>query len=163
MRAFILTVLLLIVVVLGLGFYLGWFRLSAQRDAANDQIHVTFDVNRGKIEQDANKARAQIGQAGRQVAQGAKDVAGKVGAALKVSHQAKGEVVKINETDARLTIHTEDNKTMTVQAEPSTKIRRNGVDVNMDSLTEGDHVLILYRDENGKNVAQSITVKPGTQ
>jgi Cu/Ag efflux protein CusF len=153
----------LIVVVLGVGFYLGWFRLSAHRDASNEQIHVTFDINRGKIEQDANKARAQVGQAGRQIAQGAKDVAGKVSAAVTGSHQAKGEVVKIDETDSRLTIHTEDNKTLTVQAEPSTKIRRNGVDVNMDSLTEGDHVLVLYRDENGKNIAQTITVKPGTE
>src|SRR6266542_3232136 len=102
MRGFLLTVLLLIVVVLGVGFYLGWFRLSAQRDAANDKIHVTFDINRGKIEQDANKARAQVGQAGRQVAEGAKEAAEKVGAVLKGNHRAKGEVVKIDEAEARL-------------------------------------------------------------
>jgi len=163
MRGFFLTLFLLIAVVLGVGFYLGWFHLGARRDAATDQVHVTFDINRGKIEQDANKVRGQAAQVGQRVEKGTKEAAAKVGTALKSDYRAKGEVTQIDGAANRVTIHTDDNKTLTVQAEGATKIRRNGVDVNMDSLTEGDHVLVLYRDENGKNVAQSITVKPGTE
>jgi hypothetical protein len=139
MRAILLALLLVVVVVLGVGFYLGWFHLSARHDAATDQVHLVFDINRGKIEQDAKKAGAP-----------------------KESHQAKGQVVEIDEATSRLSIRTADEKTLTIQAEPSTMIRRDGVDVGMDSLTQGDRVLVLYREENGKNVAESITVTPGT-
>src|SRR5262245_4069152 len=108
MRWFILTLLLVIVVVVGLGFYLGWWGISARRDAATNDLRVTLDINRGKIEQDAKKAREQVAKAGQRVAEGAKEAARTVGAAVQPNHQAKGRVVKVAEAEARLTIHTED-------------------------------------------------------
>jgi hypothetical protein len=158
MRTLLLTLFLAAVVVLGLGFYLGWFTFTAQRDPATDQVHLKFDVHRGKIAQDAKRAEEQVSEAARR----AKGAAEKAIDAVKSTHRAKGELVKVDGADARLTIHTEDNKTLTVQTQPETKIRRHGVDVNMDNLTEGDHLLVEYREENGRNVAQAITVKPKT-
>ncbi len=76
MRGFFFTLVLLTAVVLGLGFPLGWFHVSARHDASSDDIRVTFDINRGKIEQDVKKARAQIDQAAQRVAAGAGRSAG---------------------------------------------------------------------------------------
>jgi len=161
MRAFFFALLLAIVVVVGLGFYLGWFQIHTTRDNDN-KVHVTLDVNRNKIGQDTEKARERAAQVGNQVKEGVQQAAGNVAAAIH-THRAKGTVTAVDEADSRLTVQTEENKTLTVQAAPTTKIRRNGVDATMDTLTQGDHVLIEYREENGTNVASSITVRPGTE
>jgi hypothetical protein len=161
MRAFLVTVLVVIVIVVGLGFYLGWFQIHTTRDSDN-KVHVTLDVNRNKIDQDTQKAREGAAKVGNQVTEGVKKAAGNVAKAIN-THRAKGDVVSVAEADSRVTVRTEDNKTLTVKAEPTTKIRRNGVEAGMDSLTQGDHVLIEYREENGDNVASSITVRPGTE
>ena len=152
MARFLLALVVIACVVLGVGFYLGWFRIGTQRDATTDQVRLTFDVNAGKIAKDAKKGGEAI-----------RETAAKVGTAVTGGHQVKGKLAKIDETDKRLTIRTDGDKTLTVQAAPATKIRRNGVDVQMDNLAEGDEVQVLYREENGNNVAQTVTVKPGTE
>jgi hypothetical protein len=50
---------------------------------------------------------------------------------------------------------------VTVQLQPDTKIRRNDVDVNMGGLMPGDLLEVIYRDEGGKHVAETVTVLPG--
>jgi len=149
MRRLLLTFAL--AVVLGLGFYLNWFSLSARGEAATAQVHLMVEVNHGKIGQEAQQAQVP------------KEAVALLGAAPRGDVRAKGELIKLEQGDNRLTIRTSDNKTLTFVAEATTKIRRNGVDVNLDSLTEGDHVLVLYREANGKNIAQAVTVKPGTE
>jgi hypothetical protein len=161
MRGFIIALFLVVVVVVGLGFYLGWFQIHTTRDDDN-KVHVTFDINRGKIEQDAQKARESAAQVGKEVTQAVKRAGEKISAAAN-THQARGKVMAVDSADSRVTIRTDDNKQLEVRTAPATKIRRNGVDTGMDNLTQGDPVLVEYREENGTNVADSITVRPGAE
>src|SRR5271166_5545192 len=126
MRAIFFTLVLAVLIVVGLGFYLGWFQIHTTRDNDN-KVHVTLDVNRNKIDQDTQKARERAGQVGNQVKEGVQRAAGTVAAATH-TQRAKGTLAAVDEADSRLTVQTEDNKTLTIQAAPTTKIRRNGVD-----------------------------------
>ena len=161
MRAIFFTLVLAVLIVVGLGFYLGWFQIHTTRDTDN-KVHVTLDVNRNKIDQDTQKARERVAQVGKEVKEGAKRATDRVAAAVQ-THRATGDVVAVDGADSQLTVRTDDNKTLTVRTAPTTKIRRNGVEAGMDNLTEGDHILVEYREENGTNVAEAITVKPATK
>lgn len=56
-RIFILLLLLAISVV-GLGFYLGWFRVST--DQTGEKINTTITVDQEKIRQDVEKAKEKV-------------------------------------------------------------------------------------------------------
>jgi hypothetical protein len=45
---------LIVAVVAGLGFYLGWFHFSSGSDGEN--AHVTVSVDKGRIQEDKDKA-----------------------------------------------------------------------------------------------------------
>jgi hypothetical protein len=48
----------------------------------------------------------------------------------------------------------------TFAVEPSTKIRKAGKDITAGDLAAGDPVLVRYHDMGGKNVADSVMVRP---
>jgi predicted negative regulator of RcsB-dependent stress response len=48
------VLVLIVAVVLGLGFYLGWFHFSSGSDSRN--AHVTVSVDKGQIQEDKDKA-----------------------------------------------------------------------------------------------------------
>jgi hypothetical protein len=48
----------------------------------------------------------------------------------------------------------------TFAVEPSTKIRKAGKDITAADLAAGDSVLVRYHDMGGKNVADSVMVRP---
>jgi predicted negative regulator of RcsB-dependent stress response len=54
----VLFVLLLIVV--GIGFYRGWFSFSRTDDKANNKASVNFSVNRDKMKADSQKVKEEI-------------------------------------------------------------------------------------------------------
>jgi predicted negative regulator of RcsB-dependent stress response len=50
----LLGLALILAVVAGLGFYLGWFHFSSSSD--NDSAHVTMSVDKDQIQKDTDKA-----------------------------------------------------------------------------------------------------------
>jgi len=48
------VLVLIVAVVVGLGFYLGWFHFSSGSDGKN--AHVTMSVDKGRIQEDKDKA-----------------------------------------------------------------------------------------------------------
>ena len=59
-------------------------------------------------------------------------------------------------------VHVEDQAVRVEVVLPqAAKIRRNDVDVNLDGLMPGDRLEVIYRDENGKHVADKVTVLSG--
>jgi hypothetical protein len=69
--------------------------------------------------------------------------------------------MSVDEADRQLTLKTGDDRPLTVRVPAETKIRRNDVEVNMGGLMAGDRLEVIYRDEGGKHVADSVTVVPG--
>jgi hypothetical protein len=61
MKAFLFVVVLLVVGVVGLGFYRGWFLFSSDTDKADHKVNATFTVDEDKIREDKEKVQ-DLGQ-----------------------------------------------------------------------------------------------------
>ncbi len=48
------VLVLIVTLVVGLGFYMGWFHFSSGSDGTN--AHVTMSVDKGRIQEDKDKA-----------------------------------------------------------------------------------------------------------
>jgi hypothetical protein len=55
MRGFLILVVLLLVGLVGLGFYRGWFQLST--DSTEHKAHTTLTVDQDKIQEDKEKVQ----------------------------------------------------------------------------------------------------------
>ncbi|MCL5770124.1 MAG: hypothetical protein M1588_02245 [Planctomycetes bacterium] len=53
MKVFFTLLIVLVIVVIALGFYLGWFHISSA--STGNKSHVTMTVNQAKIRADKNK------------------------------------------------------------------------------------------------------------
>ena len=60
MGRLISVLLFLAVCVLALGFYLGWFGISTSRDEPGGKTQVKVQIDEGKIESDAEKAKEKV-------------------------------------------------------------------------------------------------------
>jgi predicted negative regulator of RcsB-dependent stress response len=56
---------LIVAVVAGLGFYMGWFHFSSGSDSKN--AHVAVSVDKGQIQKDKDKAVDKVKDLGQQV------------------------------------------------------------------------------------------------
>jgi hypothetical protein len=68
MKRFLIALALLVAIVLGLGFYLGWFRVSADRTDQKTNIKITIDQD--KIREDEEKAKEKVQKAGLKLKEG---------------------------------------------------------------------------------------------
>jgi predicted negative regulator of RcsB-dependent stress response len=65
MKRLLIGLVLLMVVVLGLGFYLGWFRFSTE--SAGHKTNITITVDQDKIREDEDKAKEKVQEASQKV------------------------------------------------------------------------------------------------
>src|SRR5262249_13078532 len=145
--------LILFLIVVGLGLYFDWFSFSMNRNEEGKGSGVTFNVNRERIAKDTERASQAVKNLGKKLAPaGGKDAA---------TQTVKGTLMSVNEAARQLTLKTGADQPVTVRVPTETKIRRNDVEVNMGGLMTGDLLEVIYRDEGGKHVADSVTVVPG--
>ncbi len=58
MKKFLSVLIVLAVVVVGFGFYRGWFTLSSQSSAGgNDKVNINLETDSGKIKDDVEKVK----------------------------------------------------------------------------------------------------------
>jgi hypothetical protein len=65
MNRFLIVLLLLVAGIVGLGYYLGWFRLSTDR--TDQKTNITITVDQEKIREDEAKAKEKVQEAGQKV------------------------------------------------------------------------------------------------
>ncbi len=65
MKRFFVLVLVLVVGIVGLGFYLGWFQFST--GGTDEKPNLTLTVDKDKIEKDKKKAEEELQKAGQAV------------------------------------------------------------------------------------------------
>jgi len=152
------ALLVVFLIVLGVGYYLNWFNFAVQRDAAGNRVGVSVEVNKDRIKHDSDRFDQGVSNFGKKVGEGVREAVAKT---RGQSHTVKGDLMKVEEGASRLTLQTSDNQTLAVQVEGATRIRRNNVNVNMGELMEGDHLVVAYREQDGRKVAETITVEPG--
>jgi hypothetical protein len=63
MRAILVVIVLLIVGIVGLGFYRGWFLMSSNRDSEDQKVNTTFTVDEEKIQEDKEKLQGFVDRA----------------------------------------------------------------------------------------------------
>lgn len=141
----------LIALVVGAGYFLGWFGFSTQRNTPNNEkLTVSLEVDSEKIKEDAETAR----QKAKAIGDSVQDSIAQVGA-----ETAKGTIVSIHEAENRFVVRTMDKKELTLQMEPSAKARLNNQEVGLKDFRAGDPVTVVYKVKDGKNLARSVTVE----
>jgi len=76
MRRLLIVFVLLVVGIVGLGFYQGWFRVST--DGTDDKPSATITVDKGKIHADEEKAKEKVQGFGQKVKEKTGDPTDKV-------------------------------------------------------------------------------------
>jgi hypothetical protein len=64
MKTFLIVLVLIVAAVAGLGLYRGWFAFGSEN--ASDKANVTLSVDKGKIEEDKDKAVEKVQDLGHQ-------------------------------------------------------------------------------------------------
>ena len=54
------VLVILVVVVVGPGFYRGWFVVSSGHDSASNKVDVNLTLDRDKVKQDAGKVKSKV-------------------------------------------------------------------------------------------------------
>jgi hypothetical protein len=62
MRKLLFVLLLLVVGLIALGFYRGWFSFEKTHDPGNGREGVQFEIDRNKIKPDVDKVKEKIGR-----------------------------------------------------------------------------------------------------
>ena len=141
MRA--LGFLFLLVLVLGaVGFWRGWFTVRSA--SAGDRRSVEFEVDRGKIDEDARDVRDRVGTLSRRATDKVKDVARPATANEKV---VEGSVAKVDATKRDLTVMS-GNEEIDVPVPAGVPIRRAGHDVALAELATGSRVSLTFDVQN---------------
>jgi len=70
----------------------------------------------------------------------------------------RGIVMGIEKDLARFTMHLPDDSALLIQMEHNSLLRLAGNEIDIGDLRLGDKVTVAYRAEEGRNIAQAITV-----
>ncbi len=94
MKNFLAFLAALVIVVAGLGWYLGWYRVSST-PLAGGHKKVSVDVNANKVQSDVKKGSEVVIEKGKQIVEEVSDKAAEE-AAKKTKEAVKGEVNKFD-------------------------------------------------------------------
>jgi hypothetical protein len=67
MRTLLVTLLLMVALVVGVGFYRGWFAASWDNNNSSDQVDMQVHVNKERIREDVNQVKKQVADTAQQV------------------------------------------------------------------------------------------------
>jgi hypothetical protein len=140
MRLFMFMIVLLVVVI-GVGFYRGWFAFTTEhKEGQDNKVGLKVEIDKDKIKSDAEAARNKVRGVGETVTGG---------------KTMEGTLVKV--ADGSFTMMDPANNEVSFQLEPSAKVRLRDADTRLPSLQAGDHVTVAYHEKDGKNMATSVT------
>jgi hypothetical protein len=74
MKRLNLSLIVLAMVVVGVGFYQGWFALSSSRQAESQKVDVHLTVDPEKVKEDAEKVKDKTKELTGKATEGAKDL-----------------------------------------------------------------------------------------
>jgi hypothetical protein len=78
MKRIFLVLSALLICVVFVGFYRGWFALTSEsRDTESDKVDINLTVDRGKVHEDADKVKDKTKAIAHKVATEAKDLGGR--------------------------------------------------------------------------------------
>lgn len=158
MKRFLSILLLMTVlacgIAVGLGFYLGWFTTTTQRSTTDDgKVVVALQVDTDKIKADAKTARESVEKAGDAIKDKIQDLGGTT---------VQGKIMSVDATAQSFTLMTSEGKEVTLHLAPKAEVKLKDKPGELKDLHAGDEVTVVYKSEDGKNLARSITAVQGT-
>jgi Cu/Ag efflux protein CusF len=148
------TTLVVCLIGFAMGWYLGWFTPMTERTPSSDgKVLVGVEVNTDKIKADTKDARERVEKAGDAVREKIQDLTG--------TTTVQGQIMNVDESARSLTVKAADGKEVTVQLAAQTEVKVKGKEGELKDLRPGDQVTVVYKSEDGKNLARSITADQG--
>jgi hypothetical protein len=150
MRAFLITVVVLLVLGVAASFYSGWLRVSAETTSAG-QSQVKITVDTAKIKEAAASVRDQVEKGGKDIE--------------KPAPQPKtltlaGTVRMVDKANAVVMIAVPEKPEASVKVDGGTKIRLGDREGTLADLKTGDPVVVTYHEERpSRYVAEAIMVQ----
>jgi major membrane immunogen (membrane-anchored lipoprotein) len=75
MKKLFFVLMVLVILVVGVGFYRGWFALSSEnRDTENNKTDINLTVDRGKVKEDVQEVKDKTGELAHKTTAEAKDL-----------------------------------------------------------------------------------------
>jgi len=135
MRAFIVVLIVLVVGILGVGFYRNWYGVTVNKEKFQEDTHRVQE----KFQEDTHRIQEKF--------------AGK-------TKEASGKVKTVEAAEHRFTLATASDPEpgMTVVCTDATKVRKDGEAGTFADLKTGDEVTVQFRERDGKNEAASVTI-----
>lgn len=155
------TLVALLALVVGAGFYLHYFdlRTTTTPDNSRTEVHLGIDKQKVKndvqaIEDRAEKLKENLEKKAGELKQDTKT--------LVFGPSVKGVIVSVDPTKQTLTIENDEKPEQVVfHIVADTKIHVDGKDATLTQLNAGDIVTVVHSDEQGSVVARSVTVRRG--
>jgi len=150
MRKFIIVTLLVLVGGASLAFGMGWLQMqSVQREGEKTTLALTLD--KGKFTRDAKALGEATVQTGEKVGQFVTDIV--------TTKQLRLTLTEINSPERFVRGYGDQLDKHDIQIVADTQIRRLDRDVLLESLEEGETVVVAYTEKDGQKVARLITAK----
>lgn len=139
--------ILLVIVLIGVGFWLGWFSLATDGEDGQGRTDVTLTIDQDEMRRDVGAA-----------AESTRREAREVGEKIKVATDIKSVEGVVQSIDAdSVTVRTEDGETQSFQIVDATEFSLNEEEVSVGEISSGDNVIVVYREGEQRRV-DSITV-----
>lgn len=168
MRKLIGTIVVLIVLVAGLGYYRGWFSISRTDAPGSDDVGVGVSIDRSKAKGDVAQAGEKLRDLTRRGKEEIKSAAGSDERPSSSDEMpaegvatAAGKIVSI-EPAGSLTVETDDGRSLQIEVPVAAGVTVDGRDATTAALRSGDQIVVHYESAEGKNVARdlSVTTRP---
>lgn len=179
MKAVVGVVVVLLVCVIGLGFYQGWWAVETNTDDTQSarKVDVSLTIDKDKAQQDlddASQAASDTVESAKQglsnLAEGAKEGAKDVAESVKGAGDAvvqtvtgttvEGVVESVDAASRTVTVKNGEETVQVVLQEDATITDSQDNAQTIAQVAQGQRVSVTYSEKDGKNWASSLEVLP---
>jgi hypothetical protein len=157
MRAFFITLVVLLVVGCGVAYWLHWWRISKAPPNDNGETEVRLTMDKDKMNKDVNAAKGTI----KDDVEKLKERAHEKGEAQPQAKEllVEGTIRAIDPSKHTLTVTNDKKEEVAVRTDADTRIRVGDKEGTLADLKIGDAATVTYESAKGEKAAKSVTVK----
>ncbi|QGJ71020.1 Hypothetical protein PBC10988_27230 [Planctomycetales bacterium 10988] len=139
--------LVMIAVLIGLGFYAGWFSMSADTDSENsqDEVAINLKLNRDEIKEDFNK----LGEATEKVSEKLGEAVEETVEEVKDESHLEGEVLAALPAENQLKIQSAEEGEITILVNDDSKLMQGDDAIDLEKIHTGDRVSVVTSETEG--------------
>lgn len=160
MKYVVSTVLVVLAVVIGIGFYQQWWSVNAESDGTADKrtVDLNLTIDTDKASKDLKEAGKATNEAVESAGESISNLADKAREAVgnPTGDKLKGTVSSVDDQNRSLTIETGAESVSFVVAEDVDIVDEEANVKTLNNITKGDKITVTYTEEDGKKIANDI-------